>query len=191
MVETHGAGQGANHKGDGVNARRVNVGKPAIAQRGAGNQLSDPGPALRDLGGRRRPGRTRGGTGIVREIRLEHDATVTFTAERAKFAPYGLFGGKPRQIRILGQIAGWTAPHAKIKDGADAFPQGNRHPFPRAGGGGYGPPAERSLEAIQADLDDGYISPNAAAEVLRRHLKARFEPGRRPLVVTPRQRDSK
>ena len=33
-----------------------------------------------------------------------------------------------------------------------------------AGGGGYGPPAERDLAAIQADLDDGYISPTAARD---------------------------
>ena len=32
MVETHGAGQGANIEGDGVNARRVSVGKPVIPQ---------------------------------------------------------------------------------------------------------------------------------------------------------------
>ena len=95
MVETHGAGQGANHKGDGVNARRVNVGNTGNTPSEA-LEISFPIQVLRyaiseDGGG---PGRWRGGTGIVREIKLEHDATVTLTAERAKFAPYGLFGGE-------------------------------------------------------------------------------------------------
>jgi N-methylhydantoinase B len=32
------------------------------------------------------------------------------------------------------------------------------------GGGGYGPPAERSLELIQRDLDAGYVSAVAAKQ---------------------------
>jgi N-methylhydantoinase B len=31
------------------------------------------------------------------------------------------------------------------------------------GGGGYGPPKERTLRLIQRDLDAGYISPDTAA----------------------------
>src|SRR5690606_6543414 len=98
MIEAHGAGQGANMEGDGVNARRVSVGN-------TGNtpsevlELSFPMQVLgygvnQDGGG---AGRWRGGTGIYREVRLEHDATVTLTSERAAFAPYGLSGGLPAQ----------------------------------------------------------------------------------------------
>src|SRR5680860_810834 len=38
-------------------------------------------------------GRFRGGTSVRRRIRLDHDATVTFTSDRAVVPPYGLFGG--------------------------------------------------------------------------------------------------
>ena len=32
-----------------------------------------------------------------------------------------------------------------------------------AGGGGYGPPTERPRAAIEADLAEGFITPDAAA----------------------------
>jgi N-methylhydantoinase B len=32
-----------------------------------------------------------------------------------------------------------------------------------AGGGGYGDPVERSREAIQVDLEEGFITPEGAA----------------------------
>ena len=40
-----------------------------------------------------------------------------------------------------------------------------------AGGGGYGLAGDRPLEAIQGDLDDGYISATAAKELYGVKLK--------------------
>jgi len=34
--------------------------------------------------------------------------------------------------------------------------------FLKCAGGGYGPPAAREMQAVQDDLDDGYISPESA-----------------------------
>jgi N-methylhydantoinase B len=166
MVETHGAGQGANRRTDGVNARRVNVGNTGNTPSEA-LEISFPIHVLRyaiseDCGG---PGRTRGGTGILRELRLEHDATVTLTAERAKFAPYGLFGGLPaRKAEFWAHLPDGTRQLLKSKTAPIHFPKGTVLHFRAAGGGGYGPPAERELAAIQADLDDGYVSPEAVQE---------------------------
>jgi N-methylhydantoinase B len=39
-------------------------------------------------------GRFRGGNGILREIELLHDATVTILSDRRRFSPYGLRGGE-------------------------------------------------------------------------------------------------
>jgi N-methylhydantoinase B/oxoprolinase/acetone carboxylase alpha subunit len=67
------------------------------------------------------------------------------------------------------------------------FPKGTIIHFRAAGGGGYGAPAERDLEAIQADLDDGYVSPTAAHEyygVTVNHDSNRAEGS---WVVVPRQ----
>jgi N-methylhydantoinase B/oxoprolinase/acetone carboxylase alpha subunit len=39
--------------------------------------------------------------------------------------------------------------------------------FERSGGGGFGPPSERSPEAVRDDVRNGYVSPRAAAEIYR------------------------
>jgi len=166
MVETHGAGQGANRHGDGVNARRVNVGNTGNTPSEA-LEMSFPLHILRyaiseDGGG---AGRTRGGTGILRELRLDHEATVTLTADRAKFAPYGVFGGLPApKAEFWAKLPDGTQRVLNSKTAPIHFLKGTIIHFRAAGGGGYGPPAERDLPAIQADLDDGYISPAGARE---------------------------
>ena len=164
MVETHGAGQGANRYGDGVNARRVNVGNTGNTPNEV-LEISFPLHIMRyasseDGGG---GGRTRGGTGILRELRLDHDATVTLTADRAKFAPYGVFGGLPApKAEFWVKLPDGTRQVLNSKTAPMHFRKGSIIHFRAAGGGGYGPPAEREFSAIQADLDDGYISPTAA-----------------------------
>jgi N-methylhydantoinase B len=189
MVETHGAGQGANRFGDGVNARRVNVGNTGNTPSEA-LEISFPVHILRyaiseDGGG---AGRKRGGTGILRELRLEHDATVTLTAERAKFHPYGVFGGLPApKAEFWAKLPDGTHRVLNSKTAPIHFPKGTIIHFRAAGGGGYGPPVERDLAAIQADLDDGYISPAAARDDYR--LVVEHDPNRTEgaWVVTGRQ----
>ena len=166
MVETHGAGQGANADGDGVNARRVNVGNTGNTP----NEALEPAfpiSVLRyslseDGGG---PGRNRGGTGITRVLRLEHDATMTITVERAKFSPYGVFGGfGAPTAEFWAELPDGTRQTFKSKPPPLHLPAGTVIHFRPAGGGGYGAAGERPLEKVQADLDDGYISPAAARD---------------------------
>jgi N-methylhydantoinase B len=40
--------------------------------------------------------------------------------------------------------------------------------FERSGGAGFGPPAERAAEAVRDDVRNGYVSPQAAADIYRR-----------------------
>jgi len=169
MIEAHGAGQGGNIDGDGVNTRRVNVGN-------TGNTPSEvlessfPIKVLRyeiseDGGG---AGRSRGGTGIFREIKLEHDATVTITAERSKFPPYGLFGGLPaRPAKYWIKLPGGAEQILPSKTVPMFLPCGTIIGVQPAGGGGYGPPTSRALSAIQNDLDDGYVSAAQAEELYK------------------------
>ena len=41
--------------------------------------------------------------------------------------------------------------------------------FERSGGGGYGPPTERTPEAIAEDVRNGYVSREAAARIYGRN----------------------
>jgi N-methylhydantoinase B len=169
MVEAHGAGQGGNAGGDGVNARRVNVGNTGNTPNEV-LESSFPVHVLRyeiseDGGG---AGRHRGGSGIFREIRLEHDATVTITAERSRFAPYGLFGGLPAPAaKYWIQPPGGGRQMVPSKTEPMHLPKGAIIGVQPAGGGGYGPATSRALSAIQDDLDDGYVSAPKAKELYK------------------------
>ncbi len=169
MIEAHGAGQGGNTDGDGVNAQRVNVGNTGNTPNEV-LESSFPVHVLRyeiseDGGG---AGRHRGGTGIFREIRLEHDATVTITAERSKFAPYGLFGGLPAPAaKYWVKLPGGGRRMLSSKTEPMHLPKDTVIGVQPAGGGGYGPPMSRALSAIQDDLDDGYVTAPKAKELYK------------------------
>jgi N-methylhydantoinase B len=107
-----------------------------------------------DGGGR---GRHRGGTG--QELLVENRATVpiavTFLAERTRpeAAPQGLAGGGAGacgELRINGELANPKALHVVAPGGTIEL----RTP----GGGGFGPPGDRSEAALEADLVDGYVT---------------------------------
>lgn len=170
MVEAHGAGQGANMWGDGVNGRRVGVGNTGNTPSEVLEQ-SFPVHVLgygvsQDGGG---AGRWRGGTGVFRILQLEHDATVTLTSERAKFSPYGLNGGLPApKGQYWAELPDGTRRILASKTAPIPFIKGTVIHFHVAGGGGFGDPLERDVKLIQNDLDDGYISPDAVRDLYRR-----------------------
>ena len=119
----------------------------------------------RDSGG---AGRTRGGLGMRRALRLTRGtASYSLLADGAIVPPFGILGGE----------SGASVGSYTRRDGID-------HPFPTpgkigghpmqagetvvlqsAGGGGYGDPLERPLDAVRADMRDGYVSAEAAAEL--------------------------
>jgi N-methylhydantoinase B len=78
-------------------------------------------------------------------------------ADRYEHQPYGLFGGQPAACsRNAMQVDGqWRTLPAKLtlEIGRDTV---IRHE--QAGGGGFGPPAERDPAAIRADLRNGKIT---------------------------------
>lgn len=167
LVETHGCGQGANADGDGVNARRVNVGNTGNTP----NEVLEstfPITMLRyslsnDGAG---AGRRRGGTGLTRVMRLEVDSTVTITSERGTVPPYGLLGGlsSPR-AEFRADLPDGRRLDLPSKTEAQRLPKGTVITFRCAGGGGYGLAEERELELVQADIDDDYVSPEKAREL--------------------------
>jgi len=190
MVEAHGSGQGGNVSADGVNARRVNIGNTGNTPNEV-LETSFPIRVLRyaiseDGGG---AGKNRGGTGLTRVLRLEHDATMTITADRSKFAPYGVFGGLPApRAEFWAQMPDGTRRPFKSKTPPLHLFASTVIHFRPAGGAGYGPPKERPLEKVQADLDDGYITPKAAQEFYEVEIREDIQRAEGRWVAIPREK---
>jgi len=116
--------------------------------------------ALRpDSGG---AGEFRGGLGLVRQYRLLADnAVLQLRADRHEHPPYGLFGGHPAASsrNLIDRGAGFEVLPAKVtlEIGKDTV---IRHE--QAGGGGWGDPARRARGAINADIANGKVTPEAA-----------------------------
>jgi N-methylhydantoinase B len=83
-------------------------------------------------------GKHRGGDGIVREMEVLADATVTLLADRRKFRPYGLAGGEdgaPGRTEILRADGSTDLMPSK---GSTRLRRGERVRIETPGGGGWG-----------------------------------------------------
>ena len=120
-----------------------------------------------DSGG---PGRFRGGLGAVRRLRLETDTFVTGCADRHEVPPWGIAGGHPgianrftvtrngveQSLNSLFQLLSPSKfTNVPLKHG-DVFSTW------QGGGGGYGDPLERDPERVRVDVQNGYVSRDAA-----------------------------
>ena len=110
-------------------------------------------------------GRRRGGLGIKRSFEvLADDTNFACYSDRMRLAPYGLFGGTDgARARIELQRDGKTV-RLKSKDRMD-LRKGDILTLYTAGGGGYGPPAEREPERVARDVANGIISAETAERV--------------------------
>ncbi len=112
-----------------------------------------------DSGG---PGARRGGTGYRRAYAILADGVNFATyADRFQRAPAGLDGGRPGgiaycRIRRRGQDIPVPPNAGMILAAGDALE------FVTGGGGGCGPPAQRSRARLDADMADGLVGPEAA-----------------------------
>jgi N-methylhydantoinase B/oxoprolinase/acetone carboxylase alpha subunit len=125
-----------------------------------------------DSGG---PGKFRGGLGSSRTLRvLAPEITVNALIDRTKTHAWGLFGGgKGARGGIFVKKKGDT----RFRTFSEAFgtisdskftrvvlKQGDEVMIQSPGGGGYGPASERLPEAIEHDIRQGCVSPEAACE---------------------------
>ena len=163
MREIFGAGSGARPYADGTDAVDLvpyskNLPAEFIEQR-------FPVEVLRvglatDSGG---AGRYRGGLGYEKEIRTLVDGHYLTVTERTAFACTGIKGGK------------WGAPSRSIKNpgtpqeesvyfSRDAIPvkAGDVIRLTTPGGGGWGDPLERDMEAVRLDVIRKLVSPASA-----------------------------
>ena len=116
------------------------------------------------------PGRTRGGLGLNVFCRALKDSWSTMIIEHTRSANSGLFGGGPgtncRGFVVHPDGTETDCPRAN----AIPIAAGYRHCMQSGGGGGYGPPEERPVQAVADDLIDGYFT----LEYVGRHYPAQL-----------------
>ena len=128
-------------------------------------------------------GRTRGGLGITRVMTVEADEIICSALfDRAKNAPWGLFGGEPAQrSQLLVKLSGgteWLTFGAAFGTNSDSkfsnirLRRGDTIMLRTPSGGGYGSPHERDPKAVVADVREGLVSVAAARDLYRVVLDA-------------------
>ncbi|GIK39028.1 MAG: hydantoinase B/oxoprolinase family protein [Anaerolineae bacterium] len=110
-------------------------------------------------------GRYRGALTVRRDIRILID-NVSFAryGDRQKFAPFGLFGGKPGSKGQFVLNPGTTEELPLKSKGLDYLKAGDVVSLRLPGAGGYGDPLERDPSALLADVRDGKVSIESARE---------------------------
>jgi len=119
--------------------------------------------ALRtDSGG---AGKFRGGIGVEVKVKPLENCFLSRNTDRIKCAPWGLLGGAEAAVNeTIIQRNGKTETlpgkfsHLLVQRGETVT-------FLTAGGGGYGKPDERGVEAIKRDIHLGYVSEEKAKQL--------------------------
>jgi N-methylhydantoinase B len=112
-------------------------------------------------------GRQRGGLGYAREFEMLEDSVLTVRSANHRFTAWGQAGGlAPRASRVVLNPGRAEAEELGPIE-TRALKAGDIIRFERSGGAGYGPPEDRSAEAVRADVADGYVTPEAAASVYK------------------------
>jgi N-methylhydantoinase B len=162
MFSFFGGGHGGHPEGDGLNHGNAPISTatiPPLEILEAAYPVAFTQWALRpDSGG---DGRHRGGLGAIYEIELlEESASAFFFGERGRFAPQGVLGGGPAALNRFGYSneGRWHHPPMASKMVGIPLKKGDRIRLETPGGGGYGPPAERSASARARDRHLGYTS---------------------------------
>jgi N-methylhydantoinase B len=111
------------------------------------------------------PGRHRGGFGYVREYELLDDVVLTVRSSNQQHAAPGLDGGgSPKLSRTTLNPGGPGERSIGILETC-RLGAGDVIRFEKAGGSGLGPPFERPVEQVVADVRNGYVSCAAAGDV--------------------------
>lgn len=111
-------------------------------------------------------GKFRGGFGLMRELLMTGDQTMTIHGDREKFPPWGVCGGlnaggSGLKINVgtpEENDLGVYATGVRLKTGDKVY-------YRSAGGGGFGSPLERDPELVRKDVRDGWVSIGVAKDV--------------------------
>ncbi len=155
------AGMGASSTRDGLSTTAF----PTNSGAGSVEALEAVSPLLfgkkefrTDSGG---AGRKRGGLGQECEVIniTSHPVQMVLLGDRERHPAQGIMGGRDGAPAAATFDDGRSAP---MKSRSTIAPGGSVTLF-FAGGGGFGPADERGRQAIEEDLRQGFISPDAAA----------------------------
>jgi N-methylhydantoinase B len=168
-LETLGGGSGARRDGDGMHAVHVHMTNtsnlPVEALENEYPLRVDEYALVPDSGG---SGRFCGGMGIVRQIRTLVPNTIFSVRSDSHTVgvPTGVFGGiDGRRARLIRNHGTATAEELYSKVARIEMAPGDSMRIETPGGGGYGSPRERSLNALAADLRDERISRSRAEAI--------------------------
>lgn len=176
--ESMGGGAGAFADRDGMDAVHVHTvnstNLPVEALELEYPLLVDEYALVPDSGG---AGRHRGGLGMARQIRILEDGTIFSARSDAHIVPApGAAGGGPSNVtRILRNPGTRQEEVLHSKASGLVMKAGETIRVETLGGGGFGPPSERPLHLLAADLREGKVSRTAAerdygAEMVARAL---------------------
>lgn len=112
-----------------------------------------------DSGG---PGESRGGLSFRRAYELLADGTVIRRYDRAKCPPEGIEGGKPGRASRFVIRVGTDKEEETPASGRFELKAGDRFYLESAGGGGCGDPSRRPREKVTRDIEEGYVTQDAA-----------------------------
>ncbi|HUK58254.1 MAG TPA: hydantoinase B/oxoprolinase family protein [Stellaceae bacterium] len=107
-------------------------------------------------------GRYRGGAAFRRRYQLLADATVVRRYDRARFPASGAEGGADGRASRFVLVAKDGSERAAPSSGRFEMKAGEGFYLDKAGGGGWGDPAKRDPAAVAHDVEEGYVSPEAA-----------------------------
>ncbi len=163
-VEPNPGGWGAWHAGDGEDGLINNVNGPfkdlpvEVYENKYPMMITEYG-FRPDTGG---PGRFRGGCGLYRTYEFEAPARLYLWFERSVTPAWGLFGGQAAEGPDVVINPGTPEERHLLKVNAYPMSRGDVMKYRTGGGGGYGPPFERSPDAVLEDVLDGFVTREAA-----------------------------
>ena len=124
---------------------------------------------IQDSGG---GGEFRGGLGVRRRYEiLKDDVQYAQYGDRFQFQPEGLFAGEPGSLAYCTIERGGEISQLKSKESA-WLQTGDVLTVNTGGGGGYGSPTRRVGDQLDDDVEQGKVSPKAAAAVYGADIEA-------------------
>jgi N-methylhydantoinase B len=115
-------------------------------------------------------GKFRGGLGFRKKYVILAPCLLQTNVDRTKYPPWGVQGGKEAKpgCVTLYKADGKTEIVSKVKN--YKLVPGDVVVLETGGGGGWGLPSERSLDAIRRDLTRGYVTPEGAEQDYGVHI---------------------